>query len=143
MKRTQRKFLIGFGIVIAAIGYLIYNGFNETTLYYLTVSELHAAPVYDTNLRLNGHVVAGSIEKDEKAMLRVRFLAEEGGKQTLVVYSGVIPDTFKDGSDVVVEGTYAPDGTFTAHTLLAKCPSKYESEGYTDEAYTDEEPAQL
>lgn len=143
MKRAQRKFLIGFGIVIAAIGYLIYSGFNETTLYYLTVSELHASPVYGTNLRLNGNVVAGSIEKDEKEMLRVRFTAEEGGKQTHVVYSGVIPDTFKDGSDVVVEGTYAPDGTFTAHTLLAKCPSKYESEGYTDEGYTDDEPAQL
>ncbi|MBT5876155.1 MAG: cytochrome c maturation protein CcmE [Candidatus Latescibacteria bacterium] len=132
MKRKQRKFLVGFGVVIAAIGYLIYTGFSDSTMYYLTVSELHASPVYAKNLRLNGHVVTGSIRKDEVGTMRVRFLAEEGGMETNVVYTGVIPDTFKDGSEIVVEGTYAPDGTFTAHTLLAKCPSKYESEGYDD-----------
>jgi cytochrome c-type biogenesis protein CcmE len=132
MKKKQRKFLVGFGVVIAAIGYLIYTGFSESTMYYLTVSELHASPVYAKNMRLNGHVVTGSIEKGEVGTMRVRFMAEEGGKETRVVYTGVIPDTFKDGSEIVVEGTYAPDGTFTAHTLLAKCPSKYESEGYED-----------
>lgn len=132
MKRKQRKFLVGFGVVIAAIGYLIYTGFSDSTMYYLTVSELQASPVYAKNLRLNGHVVTGSIKKDEVGTMRVRFLAEEGGMETNVVYTGVIPDTFKDGSEIVVEGTYAPDGTFTAHTLLAKCPSKYESEGYDD-----------
>jgi cytochrome c-type biogenesis protein CcmE len=132
MKRKQRKFLVGFGVVIAAIGYLIYTGFSDSTMYYLTVSELHASPVYAKNLRLNGHVVTGSIKKDEVGTMRVRFLAEEGGMETNVVYTGVIPDTFKDKSEIVVEGTYAPDGTFTAHTLLAKCPSKYESEGYDD-----------
>ena len=132
MKKKQRKFLVGFGVVIAAIGYLIYTGFSESTMYYLTVSELHASPVYAKNMRLNGHVVTGSIEKGEVGTMRVCFMAEEGGKETRVVYTGVIPDTFKDGSEIVVEGTYAPDGTFTAHTLLAKCPSKYESEGYED-----------
>lgn len=132
MRKTQRKFLIGFGVVIAAIGYLIYTGFNETTLYYLTVSELHAAPVFNKNIRLNGHVLAGSIQKDDVEMLRVRFVAEEGGQQTPIVYTGVVPDTFKDGSEVVVEGEYETNGTFTAHKLFAKCPSKYEREGYGD-----------
>ena len=75
-------------------------------------------------------MVNGSIEKGELGTMRVRFLVEEGGRETVVVYTGLIPDTFKDGSEVVVEGTYAPNATFTAHTLFAKCPSKYESEGY-------------
>jgi cytochrome c-type biogenesis protein CcmE len=126
----KKKFLIGFGLVIAAIGYLVYTGATETTLYYVTVSELQAAPVYEKNIRLNGKVVGGSIQRDEVGTMRVRFMAEEGGKQTRVVYTGVVPDTFKDGSEVVVEGTYGKDGTFTAHTLFAKCPSKYESGGY-------------
>ncbi len=130
MKKKQRKFLVGFGVVIAAIGYLIYTGFSESTMYYLTVSELHASPVYAMNMRLNGHVVTGSIEKGELGTMLVRFLVEEGGRETEVVYTGLIPDTFKDGSEIVVEGTYAPNDMFTAHTLFAKCPSKYESEGY-------------
>jgi cytochrome c-type biogenesis protein CcmE len=138
MKQKQRKFLIGFGLVIAAIGYLVYTGATESTLYYLTVSELHAAPVYEKNIRLNGKVVTGSIKRDEIGSMRVRFVAEEGGQQTPVVYTGVVPDTFKDGSEIVVEGTYGKDGTFSAHTLFAKCPSKYESEGY--EQYENVKP---
>lgn len=132
MKRANRKFLIGFGVVIIALGYLIYTGFNETTVYYMTVSELHAAPIYNKNIRMNGKVVSGSIQKDEVGMMQVRFIAEEGGKQAPVTYKGVIPDTFKDGAEVVVEGTYGKDGAFIAHTLLAKCPSKYEGEGAKD-----------
>ena len=41
--------------------------------------------------------------------------------------TGIIPDTFVDEADVVVEGARRPDGVFEATTLLAKCPSKYES----------------
>lgn len=132
MRKTQRKFMVGFGLVIAAIGYLIYTGFSETTMYYMTVSELHASPRYDKNMRMNGHVVTGSIKEDQSDRMKVYFMAEEGGKETPVVYTGLVPDTFKDGSEVVVEGSYMEDGTFVAHTLFAKCPSKYESEGYDD-----------
>lgn len=130
MRRKQRKFLVGFGVVIAALVYLIYTGFSDATLYYMTVSELHAAPVYDKNIRMFGHVVPGSIEKDEIGLMQVHFVAEEGGKKTRVTYKGVIPDTFKDGSEVVVEGMYRADSTFSAHTLFAKCPSKYEGPDY-------------
>ena len=44
-----------------------------------------------------------------------------------VVYRGVIPDTFTDSADVIVEGRLGRDGTFQATTLLAKCASRYES----------------
>lgn len=143
MKKKQRKFLVGFGLVIAAIGYLVYTGATEATMYYKTVSELQAEPVYEMNMRLHGKVVVGSIEKGEVGSMRVAFMAHEGGLETPVVYTGVIPDTFKDDSEVVVEGTYSRSGTFTAHTLYAKCPSKYESEGTEDyEQYENAKPIQ-
>ncbi len=135
-RKKQRKFLAGFGLVIAAIGYLIYTGATDATMYYLTVSELKAAIEtgdlgYDENMRLHGKVVNGSIQRDDVGSLRIRFIAHEGGEQAPVVYTGVVPDTFRDESEVVLEGGYARDGTFNAHTLYAKCPSKYESEeGY-------------
>jgi cytochrome c-type biogenesis protein CcmE len=136
MRKKQRKFLVGFGLVIAAIGYLIYTGVTDATMYYLTVSELKAAIEtgdvdYDENMRLHGKVLNGSIERVDVGSLRIRFMAHEGGMQTSVIYTGVVPDTFRDESEVVVEGGYGRDGTFNAHTLYAKCPSKYESEeGY-------------
>lgn len=133
-KKKQRKFLVGFGLVIAAIGYLIYTGATDATMYYLTVSELKAAietgdVAYDENMRLHGRVVNGSIRRGDVGSLRIRFIAHEGGVQAPVVYTGVVPDTFRDDSEVVVEGGYGRDGTFNAHTLYAKCPSKYEAEG--------------
>ena len=132
--RKQKKFLVGFGLVIAAIGYLIYTGATDATMYYLTVSELKAAietgdVAYEENMRLHGKVVSGSIERDDVGSLRIRFIAHEGGMEAPVVYTGVVPDTFKDDSEVVLEGEYGRDGTFNAHTLYAKCPSKYEAEG--------------
>ncbi|NIV47932.1 MAG: hypothetical protein GWN46_14570, partial [Gammaproteobacteria bacterium] len=62
------------------------------------------------------------------------------GAATLAVhYHGIIPDTFVDGADVVVEGQLQSDGVFSAHTLLAKCPSKYESaDEYGDATETAE-----
>ena len=135
-RKKQRKFLVGFGVVIAAIGYLIYTGATDATMYYLTVSELKAAietgdVSYDEDMRLHGKVVNGSIQRGDVGSLRIRFIAHEGGVETPVVYTGVVPDTFRDDSEVVLEGGYGRDGTFSAHTLYAKCPSKYESEeGY-------------
>ena len=57
----------------------------------------------------------------------VRFVMTDGGASMPVNYHGIIPDTFVDGADVVVEGQIDGSGTFQAHTLLAKCPSKYEA----------------
>jgi cytochrome c-type biogenesis protein CcmE len=143
MKKKQRKFLVGFGLVICAIGYLIYTGATEATMYYKTVSELQADPVYEKNMRLHGEVVIGSIKRGEVGTMRVQFMAQEGGLETPVVYTGVIPDQFKDESEIVVEGKYSPDGTFTAHTMYAKCPSKYESEGVDEyDKYEQAKPIQ-
>ena len=136
MKRKRMMFRLGFSLVGAAIAYLIYTGVTDATMYYLTVSELKSAietgdVSYDENMRLHGKVVTGSIERGDVGSLRIQFLAHEGGIQAPVVYTGVVPDTFRDDSEVVLEGGYGRNGTFHAHTLYAKCPSKYESdEGY-------------
>ena len=52
----------------------------------------------------------------------------DGTRALPILYSKEIPDTFVDRSEVVVEGAMRPDGVFVAHTLLAKCPSKYEAQ---------------
>jgi len=121
--------------VIASIGYLIYTGVTDATMYYMTVSELMEAVEkddvdYGEDLRLHGKVVTGSIQKDDEGPLRIRFVAYEGGMRIPVIYTDVVPDTFRDESEVVLEGSYRRDGTFEAYRLFAKCPSKYESEGY-------------
>ena len=77
---------------------------------------------------LGGNVVEGSIQWD-KFRHRPTFLVAEGGKTLTVRYVGnnMVPDTFKDGSPVVLEGRYVVgEGVFAAEVIMAKCPSKYE-----------------
>ena len=73
----------------------------------------------------------GSVEKID-AGLAIRFLVQDGSGQMPVYYKGgPVPDIFGDEVQVVVEGKVGPDGTFQASTLLAKCPSKFETEAAT------------
>jgi len=128
MNKKQLKFVIGSIVIVAAIGYLVVTGITRTSVYYLKVNELLSKgdSIYDKGVRVEGKVVDGSIKKDPTA-LKVDFRITDGTKDMTIHYEGIIPDLFKDGRDVVVEGKYTREGIFKAHTLLTSCPSKYES----------------
>ena len=124
----KKKFLIGGLIVVLAIAYLGYLGFQNSATYYYTVGELTAqpGPVNGESIRVNGLVADGSVEQDIKErILRFTIVDAEGENSLPVVYQGVVPDTFKTGSDVVVEGYLNSAGVFHANNILAKCPSRY------------------
>lgn len=122
MKR--RKFLIAGIIIFLAVAYLGYIGFKSAATYYYMVSELlgQGSSIYGENVRVNGQVVPGSVEQKG---LMLKFTLTDGGRNLPVIYQGVVPDTFKVGNDIVVEGKLNSDGIFQAHTLMPKCPSKY------------------
>ncbi len=127
------KFIVAGGFILTSITYLMFSGFSDSMVYYHTVSEALelAQENSDKGIRVSGYVSSGTIERDQSAS-RVDFLVYEiDSDQTLpVVYQGIIPDTFKDDAEVVVEGNYRPEeGVFHANVLLAKCPSKYEAMG--------------
>ena len=127
----RRRFLIVGLVVAAAMGYLGYTAFMGAATYYLSVGELMARgdAAYGEEVRLMGNVIDGSVEKEaETNTIRFNIKDKDGSSSVPVVYSGVVPDAFKPGSDVVLEGTLSPGGTFEATNLLVKCPSKYEAE---------------
>ncbi len=121
------RFLIAGLVLAGALGYLIYAGVQSASMYYLSVSELttRGEAAYTEDVRLSGTVMEGSVLQDSSSMI-VDFVVTDGQSSLPVRYEGVLPDAFKPGSDVVVEGRLLPSGTFRASTLLAKCPSKYE-----------------
>ncbi len=126
--RVPPKVLAAGGAIVLAVGFLLVTAFQNNAVYYLTVSELQsAAPkIYGQPVRVAGKVAPGSIRRDPTTLL-VNFEAQDESGRLPVTYRGVLPDIFGDGVEVVVEGKYAESGTFTAGTLLAKCPSKFES----------------
>jgi cytochrome c-type biogenesis protein CcmE len=129
MDRKRAKFLLLGGAIVATMAFLLIVGMNRPGgfSYYLSVSEFMQAPDQETGgFRVNGKVVDGSIQRMPTGQ-DVKFVMTDGAASLAVEYHGIIPDTFVDGADVVVEGNLQQNGEFVAHTLLAKCPSKYES----------------
>jgi len=125
--KGKRALAISIVIVLSALVFLVYTGLTDNMVYYYHVDEyLAKASLLGTEkVKVNGKVAEGSIEKEQ---LNYRFIIHGAENNRLhVVYHGVVPDTFKDKSDVVVEGTYDSDQQiFRATTLMAKCPTKYE-----------------
>ena len=123
----HRKFIILGLVLLAAFSYLGYMGFASGATYYYEVDEfvqLADAPSGE-NVRVNGTVVAGSLEQGP-AGAGLSFIITQNGSNLPVHYQGVVPDTFKVGSEVTIEGALNADGIFEAHTLIPKCASKYE-----------------
>ena len=126
-RRLPLSFIIGGLAILAAVIYLVYANTQATALYYMTVSELKHCTICTTqSVRVAGVVQQGSIVRDDQKQL-VTFVIAQGGQQLAVSYSGVVPDIFRPGIEVVVEGHYTGQGPFQAQNLLAKCPSKFQA----------------
>lgn len=132
MKKNKIKIAVSFAVVAVVLIWITVSGFNENMRYYVEIPDVKAmeASELSKGLRVKGYLVPGSLEKKENS-LEVSFVIEDQGEQLSVRYAKELPDTFKDGSEVLVEGQYTDDGYFDARTLMAKCPSKYE----TDDQY--------
>jgi cytochrome c-type biogenesis protein CcmE len=128
-QRTIRT-AISAVVILAAIGGLMALSLGETAAYYKHVDEVMAAPDqwYEKNLQLHGHVVNGSIMRRPNT-LDYKFKVHANGKVVEATYTGVVPDTFKDGSEVVLKGRLSPAGFAVQPKdgIMAKCPSRYEA----------------
>jgi len=128
MKPKMKPILVSM-LIVSIVGYLVYTGIRDTMTYYLSVSEVLAQTPDSRNqtLRIGGSVSPGSVEWDPKN-LRLQFVIQDNqdDKTGITVdYRGVVPDSFKPGREIIVEGTYTGDGKFKATTIMPKCASKY------------------
>ncbi len=133
MKRRNWRAIAGVLLVLTVAGYLVFQGISETGVYYWTVSEVLAGPrtKTDRNIRISGNVVDGTINYNQKDLVLAFTVSdlEDPTKTIDTLYNGPAPDAFKAGVEVVLEGIYnRENNTFKATVLLAKCPSKYDSE---------------
>ena len=128
--RTHRMWLLMAGVVfLMVLGYLGFVAFQSASAYYLTVSELTAkgADAYDKNLRVNGKLDPTSFERDPNGTL-IHFSLTDGQETINAVHDGVVPDLFfNEHSEILLEGTYGPEGLFDAEAIIVKCPSKYQA----------------
>ena len=113
-------------LILVSLGYLAYTGVQDSKSYYVTIKELNGMgnSAYSKRLRVAGNVVPGSIKRSGT---RVEFLLKENDLTLPVSYTGTEapPDTFKDDSQALADGSFGRDGVFHAKGLQAKCASKY------------------
>ncbi len=122
--------LIGAGLLAAW-------GLRSQASYFYVPSQIAAdPPAFGQAVRLGGMVEAGSLGTLPDGVT-IRFIVGDGRARVPVVFSGIVPDLFVEGSGVVAEGALRPDGTFAATNLLAK-----HDENYMPRELEDMSPAQ-
>jgi cytochrome c-type biogenesis protein CcmE len=128
MSQKAAKIGLTCVVLVLAFGGLLYSTLSEGTEYYKHVDEVMANPDawQGKNLQLHGFVQGEPGRKRES--LDWSFYVQNNGKVVRAYYTGIVPDTFKADSEVVLNGRLAADGTFQVAKdgVMAKCPSKYD-----------------
>ena len=127
MKARHRRFMwIGAGVVVLGIAAaLVLNVFRSNLVFFFTPSQVAAneAPK-GRPFRIGGLVEAGSLKRTPNSV-DVTFVVTDTAQRVPVVYSGLLPDLFKEGKGVVAQGSIGPDGRFHATEVLAKHDENY------------------
>jgi cytochrome c-type biogenesis protein CcmE len=127
MKSKPIKIAATALVLSLALAGLFYSTLQEGTEYYVHVDEVMSNPGawHGKRLQLHGFVVDKSIFVKQDT-LEYRFQIQNKGSVVPASYTGIVPDTFKDGSEVVLKGHLGADGfAVDANGVMAKCPSKY------------------
>ena len=124
--KHQRLVLVALAVVavIAAV-LLAMWGLKDRAAYFYTPADIAAgkAPAGKA-MRLGGMFEDGSVRRDADGVT-IRFVVNDGDARTPVLFRGIVPDLFREGSGVVAEGQLEPGGLFIADTILAKHDERY------------------
>lgn len=120
------KFVVGIAVIAIALAYLIYAGVTQSAVYFVTPSELQAAPKPGKVYRLGGMVEKGSVSW-KPASLDLSFTLGDGQGRVQVRHHGAPPDLFGEGRGAVAEGRWTGDGYFQATQILAKHSEEYKA----------------
>ncbi len=127
MKARHRRFAwIGAGVAVLAIAAtLVLNAFQSNLVFFFTPSQIAAneAPK-GRAFRIGGLVVEKSLKREQDGVT-VRFAVTDTANTVPVVYTGILPDLFKEGKGVVAQGKLEADGVFHATEVLAKHDENY------------------
>lgn len=128
-KKNKLIYIFAFLLFACAVGYLSYTGFAQNSVYFLNVAEAGEVPAEQlAQARLFGLVAQDGLAQQGN---RLNFNLQDKDNGALVipvVYSGALPDTFKAGAEVIVEGGMKQNGEFHASSIMTKCPSKYQKQ---------------
>ena len=126
MTRKRRRLLavaLGLSLLGGATA-MVLAAFSDNLVFFYGPTELAAKHIGPgRRIRIGGLVEDHSFKREDGH--KIAFRVTDGKTDIAVVYSGVLPDLFREGQGVVAEGRLRPDGVFAATTILAKHDEKY------------------
>ena len=133
MTRKQKRLSViaGLGaVVVVALGLILF-ALRDQIVFFYSPSEIHEKAVaVGVPVRLGGLVKTGTWTHQGD---RNDFVVTDGKSEMLTHYTGILPDLFREGQGVVIEGSMAGDGSFAATNVLAKHDEKYMPKEVVDE----------
>mgnify|MGYP003668338782 CR=1 FL=1 len=128
MTRKRRRLtvvLLG-ALLLGTAGALVMTAFEDNIVFFHSPTDIAERPELgaDRRLRVGGLVKEGSLRKQADG-LTVAFSVTDLSNEIQVAYTGILPDLFREGQGVVVEGRLQPDGSFRADEVLAKHDENY------------------
>lgn len=126
--KSRHKKLALIVLVLAGLGVaaaLVLNAFQSNLVFFFSPTQVAngEAPI-ERAFRIGGLVEEGSIQRQPDG-LSVHFVVTDTARTIPVIYTGILPDLFKEGKGVVAEGRLGSDGVFTATQVLAKHDENY------------------
>jgi cytochrome c-type biogenesis protein CcmE len=125
MTARQRRFIwvaLGVLVLAAAVGFVL-NAFQSNLVFFFTPTQVAQGEAPQGRVfRIGGLVKSGSLQRQD---MQVQFVVTDTARDIPVVYSGLLPDLFKEGKGVVAQGRLGSDGVFTALEVLAKHDENY------------------
>ena len=124
--RHKRLIIVVAGVAVLGIALtLIFKAFNSNMVFFFSPSDVQAqkAPA-DRVFRLGGLVEEGSLQREDDG-LTVHFKVTDNAETIAVIYSGILPDLFREGQGVVAQGKLDANGIFKASEVLAKHDETY------------------
>ena len=124
--RARRRAWIAFALIVGALGFLVFRGLGDATVYFLTADEAveQRDALGERRFRVEGRVVAGSIRQTQNG---VAFRIREGGATVDVTHRGDPPELFQPGIPVVLEGRW-DDRRFASDRILVRHTEEYRAE---------------
>ncbi len=126
MTRKQRRSVL-IGVSLAVLGLavgLVMFALEDSIVFFYSPSDVAEKRIKPgQRIRLGGLVEEGSVKRGEKTT--VQFTVTDTAKTISVMYTGVLPDLFREGQGVVTEGKLGSDGVFIADSVLAKHDENY------------------
>ena len=128
MTRKRRRLMVVLlaGRMLGSAAALILAAFEDNIVFFHSPSDIATKPEIgkDRRIRIGGLVKAGTVRKEADGVT-VAFVVTDTAHDLAIAYRGILPDLFREGQGVVVEGRLQPDGVFRAEEVLAKHDETY------------------